>query len=203
MTNAARHLVTVDPRWEAVLAEHGPFRVPRTRRSSFEALARSIVYQQLAGKAAASIYARVVASFGGTTLDASAVARARMPALRAAGLSEAKAVALQGLARAVVSGGLDLDRLRRSPDDEVERALCELRGIGPWTAHMFLIFHLRRPDIWPTGDYGVRQGFRKIFALPELPKPKELAGLGEPYRPYRSAVAWYCWRALDNGNGSA
>ncbi|MFN2615167.1 MAG: DNA-3-methyladenine glycosylase, partial [Actinomycetota bacterium] len=114
-------------------------------------------------------------------------------------LSEAKAAAIQTLARAVTTGTLDLDALRRAPDDVVERALCELRGIGPWTAHMFLIFHLRRPDVWPIGDYGVRQGFKSIFGLAELPTPRALGALGEPYRPHRSAVAWYCWRAVERG----
>lgn len=191
-----RHLVGVDSRWAGVVEAVGPFRIARPQRTDFQALARSIVFQQLAGKAAASIYGKLERAFGGS-LDPASVARARMPKLRGAGLSEAKATTVRGLARAVDSGELDLPRLRRAPDEEVERALCGLRGIGPWTAHMYLVFHLRRPDVWPTGDYGVRQGFRAIFGLGELPSPRRLYEMGEPYRPYRTTVAWYCWRILD------
>lgn len=196
MAAAAEHLARVDPRWRRVIERHGPFRVAHPRRSDFEAIARMIVFQQLSGRAASSIHDRLVGAFGGT-LDPAAVARARVRKLRAAGLSAAKATAIRSLARVVASEGLDFRALRRRSDDEIERTLSALPGIGPWTAHMYLLFHLRRPDVWPTGDYGVRKGFQMVLGLGALPSARELAAHGEPYRPHRSAVAWYCWRALD------
>ena len=196
----AELFTSIDERWARALDTLPKFKLARPRRSDFEALVRSIVFQQLAGKAAASIYDRLAAA---VQLDPSSVARARMTTLRNAGLSEAKAKAIKGLARAADSGELDLPALRRAGDDDVEHALTALHGVGPWTAHMYLIFHLRRPDVWPTGDYGVRVGFRTLFELDELPTPRALIALGEPYRPHRSAVAWYCWRTVENGRAPA
>jgi 3-methyladenine DNA glycosylase/8-oxoguanine DNA glycosylase len=163
----------------------------------FEAIARSIVYQQLAGRAAATIWGRFRALTDGPVLAPEAVLALDDAALRGAGLSGAKAAAVRDLALKTSTGAVRLESLGRRSDDEVVEELCQVRGVGPWTAHMFLLFHLHRMDVWPTGDLGVRNGYRLAWALDEMPTPKELAELGEPFRPYRSVVAWYCWRAVD------
>ena len=118
--------------------------------------------------------------------------------LAACGLSGAKAASIRDLAEKVVSGQIALDRIGRLTDEDVVAHLCQVRGIGPWTADMFLLGTLARLDVWPTGDYGVRAGFARAWDLPQIPTPKELAVRGEPFRPYRSLVAWYCWRAADD-----
>jgi 3-methyladenine DNA glycosylase/8-oxoguanine DNA glycosylase len=118
-------------------------------------------------------------------------------ALRAAGLSGSKATAIKGLADASLAGRLPLHRLSRMGDDEVVQALSALRGIGPWTAEMFLIFRLHRLDVWPVTDYGVRKGYARAYGMADLPPPKELSALGERFRPYRSVAAWYLWRCAE------
>jgi 3-methyladenine DNA glycosylase/8-oxoguanine DNA glycosylase len=118
--------------------------------------------------------------------------------LASCGLSGAKASTIRGLAHHVVTGRIMLDRMGRLPDDQVIEHLTQVRGIGPWTAQMFLIGALGRLDVWPVGDYGVRAGFARAWCLDEVPTPKQLAELGEPFRPYRSLVAWYCWRVVDD-----
>ena len=120
-----------------------------------------------------------------------------MEALRGAGLSGAKAASILDLATKVEEGLVELDRVARLPDDEVVRELVLVRGIGEWTAHMFLMFQLGRLDVWPTLDLGVRTGYARMFGLAEPPTSKELAPLGDRFRPYRSLVAWWCWRAVD------
>jgi 3-methyladenine DNA glycosylase/8-oxoguanine DNA glycosylase len=162
----------------------------------FESLAETIVYQQLAGRAAATIHGRFVAALGGTVTPESVLA-APDEVLAASGLSRSKAASIKDLADQVASGRIALDRMGRLPDAEVVDHLTQVRGIGPWTAQMFLLGTLGRLDVWPTGDYGVRAGFGKAWGLPALPSPKELDELGEPFRPYRSLLAWYCWRAAD------
>jgi len=187
-----------DPVVARLVDVHGPMRLGgRTRVDErFQALARAVAYQQLAGKAAASIWGRVRALVDGS-FDPQTVLSLPNDALRGAGLSQAKTDALRDLARLVVNEEIRLDRTGRMPDDEVVAMLTQAKGVGPWTAHMFLMFHLHRLDVWPTGDYGVRVGYRHAFGLGELPSPRELDELGERFRPYRSVVAWYCWRAVD------
>ncbi len=176
----------------------GPCTLVRRRHPGgyFAALARAVVYQQLAGRAAAAIHARFVALFGGRP-RAEAVLAAPDEALRGAGLSSAKVASIKDLAAKVVEGSVRLGGLSRLPDEEVVRRLSEVRGIGRWTAEMFLIFQLNRPDVWPVGDLGVRNGFARVHGLPALPSPAELTALGERYRPHRTVAAWYCWRAVD------
>ena len=116
---------------------------------------------------------------------------------RSAGLSAAKTASIRDLAAKTVDGTVPLEGLEAYSDDEIVERLSKVRGIGPWTAEMFLIFQLRRPDVWPVDDFGVRKGYAIAHELSTLPKPKELAALGELYRPYRSIAAWYCWRAND------
>ncbi len=182
----------------ALLAAHGPPRLRRSRpaASRFAALAEAIVSQQLNGKAAASIHGRLVERLGGAVTP-DAVLGAGQAALRQCGLSTAKAGALLDLAHQVSSGTVRLERIGRLSDEEVVAELLPVKGVGRWTAEMFLIFTLGRLDVWPVGDYGVRVGFARAWGLSEVPTPAALAGLGEPFRPYRTVAAWYCWRAVE------
>jgi DNA-3-methyladenine glycosylase II len=182
----------------ALIEAVGPCSLRRRRHAggSFGALVRSILYQQLAGRAAAVIHARFVALYAGRPTPEAVVATPDED-LRAAGLSAAKAASVKDLAGRVLDGSLRLDRLSRLGDEEVVTRLSAVRGIGRWTAEMFLIFQLNRPDVWPVGDLGVRSGFARIHGWAEPPLPAELSNLGERYAPYRTVVAWYCWRATD------
>ena len=163
----------------------------------FASLAEIIVYQQLAGRAAATIHGRLVAVLGGEVTPERVLA-ASPELLASAGLSGAKAASIRDLAEKVVTGEVSLERIGRLSDDAVIEHLTRVRGIGPWTADMFLLGTLGRLDVWPTGDYGVRAGFAAAWALAEVPTAAELMVLGEPFRPYRSLVAWYCWRVMDD-----
>ncbi len=200
--DATTVLSATDPVLAALIERHGP--PPRRRRvpasARFGRLAQSIVYQQLAGKAAASIHGRLVASLGGTVTP-EAVLAAAPEQLAACGLSGAKAASLCDLADKVASGAISLERIGRLSDDEVVAHLTLVRGIGPWTAQMFLISTLGRLDVWPVGDLGVRVGFGRAWGLDQVPSAGELEVLGEPFRPYRSLVAWYCWRVADDRTG--
>ena len=160
-------------------------------------LAEIIVYQQLAGRAAATIHGRFVAALGGTVTPG-AVLAASDELLASCGLSRAKAGSIRDLADQVSAGRIELDRIGRLSDEEVVDHLTQVRGIGPWTAQMFLLGSLGRLDVWPTGDYGVRAGFARAWGLEGIPSAKELIELGRPFQPYRSLVAWYCWREMDD-----
>jgi DNA-3-methyladenine glycosylase II len=199
---AAEELASRDPVMAKLLAEHGPPVLKRRGGADdgdhFSALARSILYQQLAGKAAAAIHARFVTAVGVVTPEA--VLETPIETLRGAGLSGAKAGAITALADACLSGSVPLAKLSRMSDDDIVASLSSVRGIGPWTAQMFCMFRLGRLDVWPITDYGVRKGFAKAYGLPEMPSPKELDLLGEPFRPYRSVAAWYSWRAVETVN---
>ena len=165
----------------------------------FDALAESIAYQQLTGKAAATIFGRVRALYPKRKwLDPKQLLATPDETLRAAGLSRAKTAALKDLAAKTIDGTVPSGRaLLRMTDDEIITRLTTVRGIGRWTVEMLLLFDLGRPDVWPIDDYGVRKGFAKTFRRRELPTPKQLMKLGEKWRPYRSVAAWYFWRALD------
>jgi DNA-3-methyladenine glycosylase II len=152
----------------------------------------------MAGRAALAIHGRFLALFEEATPTAEAVVAIRDGALRGAGLSGSKAASIRDLAERVADGRLRLDDLARLPDEAVIERLVTVRGIGPWTAEMFLIFTLGRLDVWPVDDYGVRTGFARAHGMEEVPKPKELLALGEPYRPWRSVASWYCWRAAED-----
>ncbi|MGH9128755.1 MAG: DNA-3-methyladenine glycosylase family protein [Acidimicrobiales bacterium] len=162
----------------------------------FAALVRSVLYQQLAGKAAAAIHGRVQAAAGGSVTPAAMLAIGH-DGLRGLGLSGSKAATILDLAQVIEARELDLAKVALLADDEVVSALSAQRGIGPWTAQMFSMFRLGRLDVWPVGDYGVRKGYAIAWGLEAPPTPKELGPLGEPYRPWRSVVAWYCWRAVE------
>jgi DNA-3-methyladenine glycosylase II len=169
----------------------------RPRREHFAELARAILYQQLAGRAAAAIHGRFAALFDGELPTPDAVLALPLDTLRGVGLSASKAASIRDLAAKVLDGSVQLDRIARLPDDEVVRELTLVRGIGPWTAEMFLIFQLGRLDVWPVGDFGVRKGYALLYGLAEPPAPADLAPLGDRFRPYRSIAAWYCWRAAE------
>ena len=171
----------------------------KNHRSPFEALLQSITYQQLNGTAAATILGRVLALYPNkrfpTPQDILATTDER---LRSAGLSRAKVAAIKDLAAKAVSGVVpSLRAIRKLTDTEILERLTTIRGIGPWTVEMLLIFYLGRPDVWPVTDYGVRKGFARTYGRKELPAPKELLEFGERWRPHRSVAAWYFWRALE------
>jgi len=172
-----------------------PFHLPRPSTGRFAALAESILHQQLAGAAARAIHGRFVALFDGD-LSPEAVLAVPPRKLRAAGLSGRKVASIRDLAAKVVDGTVPLDRIGRLADEDVITRLSVVRGIGRWTAEMFLIFQLRRLDVWPVGDYGIRKGYALAYGLRKLPTPKQLEGEGERFRPYRTVAAWYCWQAV-------
>jgi 3-methyladenine DNA glycosylase/8-oxoguanine DNA glycosylase len=199
LVEASEALASADPALAALIGRVGPpdLRRGRPRRTHFAELARAIVYQQLAGVAAAAIHGRFAALFPDDTPTPDAVLALPVEKLRAAGLSANKAASICDLAEKVVDGTVELDRIARLRDERIIDELVLVRGIGRWTAEMFLIFQLGRLDVWPVDDFGVRKGYAIVHGLDEMPKPKALVGLGEPYRPYRSVAAWYCWRAAD------
>jgi len=197
---ACRHLRRADPAIAPVIRRAGRVRLePRSTQSLFHALAESITYQQLSGKAAATIFRRVVALFAPkrfpTPADLLAMPDAR---LRAAGLSAAKTLALKDLAAKTLDGTVpSLARVRRLSDEEIVERLTEVRGIGSWTVEMLLMFRLGRPDVLPVADLGVRKGFALTYGLEDLPSADELRAHAERWKPYRTVGSWYMWRALD------
>lgn len=200
---AARDLADRDPVIRELVEAVGLPRLRQRHDSHFEALVRSVVYQQLAGKAAAAIHGRLVAALANVVTPEALLALAPEE-LRAVGLSGNKAASLTDLATKVLDGTVVLDPrgIARESDEEVIERLSAVRGIGRWTAHMFLIFQLRRLDVWPTGDLGVRRGYGLAWGVP-MPAPKALEALGEAFEPYRSVAAWYCWRACEIYAGAA
>lgn len=182
-----------DARMRALVRRVGPCELRAVGRP-YAYLVRSVLYQQLAGAAAAAIERRFLALFGGATPAPEALAAASEDALRAAGLSSGKSRALRAIAAAFASGEVRERRLHHLGDDDVVEALSAIHGVGPWTAQMVLMFSLGRPDVLPVGDYGVRKGAQLLYGLRELPKPRELESIAESWRPYRSVGAWYLWR---------
>jgi 3-methyladenine DNA glycosylase/8-oxoguanine DNA glycosylase len=174
----------------------GPPRV-QLSRNRFQALGESIIYQQLAGAAAATICRRFKALYGGRFPTAEALARTSAARLRSAGISPQKIRYLKDLAALVEDGRLDLRHVHRMADERIVETVTQVLGIGEWTAQMFLIFCLGRPDVWPVGDLGVCKGVQKVWGLRALPKRPRMESLGRPLSPYRSAAAWYMWRAVE------
>jgi DNA-3-methyladenine glycosylase II len=198
--HAHQLLRATDPRMAALIARSRRYEIePAVSIRPFDALAESIAYQQLNGKAAASIWNRVRALYPQRRrLDPAKVLATRDETLRAAGLSRAKTAAIKDLAAKTMDGTVPSGRaLLKMSDDEIVARLTTVRGIGRWTVEMLLLFDLGRPDVWPVDDYGVRKGFAKTFGKRKLPTPKQLMKHGERWRPYRSVAAWYFWRALD------
>lgn len=203
--DALEHLQGADPVLGALVEAHGPLDEDERRRGrpaeAYGALLRSIVGQQLSTKAARTIYERLTLLFDGHTPTPGELLAIDPEELRTAGLSRAKASYLRSLAEHVTAGELELDRLTELPDDEVIAQLTAVKGLGPWTAHMFLIFHLRRPDVLPVGDLGVRRAVQLAYGMEALPTVAELEQIAEPWRPYRSLASLYLWRSLDNEPG--
>ena len=200
MSPAEKHLAGTDPRFAALIAQSLRYNIKSpTLTRPFDALAESVAYQQLSGKAAATIWGRVRALYPRRKyLDPKLVLETLDERFRAAGLSRSKIAALKDLAAKTLDGTVPSAlALARMTDEEIIARLITVRGIGRWTVEMLLLFDLARPDIWPVHDYGVRKGFAKTFGRRKLPTPKQLMKFGEKWRPYRSIAAWYFWRALD------
>jgi DNA-3-methyladenine glycosylase II len=197
-----RFLMGADKVLRRVMEERGPINPAIDRRGSrpdpWEALARAIVGQQLSTKAARSIWEKLQGQFGGQTPEPKALLRKRPQTLRKAGLSNAKVEFLRDLAKRLTDGQLDLHRLRELPDEDVVAELIEVKGVGTWTAEMFLIFHLARPDVVSVGDLGIRRAVQIAYGMEELPGPEELEKLAEEWRPHRTLACLYLWRSLDN-----
>lgn len=194
--DAVEHLRRSDPVLASVIENVGAFAMTY-REPTFETLARAIVFQQLNGKAARTIWQRLVDAAGGEPLAPEALLKLRMPALRRVGLSRQKATYVRELARHVAEGRLDFAAMPTLSDEDVIATLTRVKGIGVWTAHMFLIFALRRPDVLPTGDYGVRAAIKKLYRKRKLPTPRAMENLADSWRPYRSVACWYLWRSMD------
>ncbi|MGO9837085.1 MAG: DNA-3-methyladenine glycosylase family protein [Polyangiaceae bacterium] len=196
---AASHLASRDAKLGEIIDRVGPLRLElAATKTTFEALAESIVYQQLTGKAAATIHGRLCALFDRRRPRPDLLLTMNDDALRGVGLSRGKVLALRDLAARTLDGTVPtIGRLRAMTDQEVVERLVQVRGVGPWTAEMLLIFRLGRPDVLPVHDYGVRQGFKLAYRMRELPAPKTLARRGEKWRPFRTAASWYLWRAVD------
>jgi DNA-3-methyladenine glycosylase II len=192
---AQLHLRRRDPVLKRLIGSVGTCTLRRDPKR-FQALVRSIIAQQISTRAAVSIHTRLKTALASTGVTPAAIVDAGPKTLRAAGLSANKIRSLTDLAEHVLSGALPLDRLHRWPDEKVIETLVPVRGIGRWTAEMFLIFSLGRLDVLPVGDYGLRSGIRLHYEMKDLPSPKELALLAEPWRPYRSIATWYVWRSL-------
>ena len=198
MKKIAKEISSRDARFARVIAAHPLCTVGRNPKpvTHFEALVESVISQQLAVKAADTIYGRVKELAKGRVIP-SRIADISETDMRAAGVSGAKFKTIQGLADAAITKKIKINSLHEIDDDQlIFDQLTNLWGIGPWTVDMFMMFQLGRLDIWPTGDLGVRRGWEKIYALKEEIEPKVLEKKGEKFRPYRSVVAWYCWRAL-------
>ena len=186
-----------DPAMARLIQRSGPMDLRDASPDGFAALVRSIMYQQLAGAAASAILGRFLKLFA-EGLDPAAVLALPAGSMRAAGVSGSKEAAITDLARKVADGTVPLGDVDSLTDDELKARLVQVRGIGPWTAEMFLIFQLRRLDVWPVDDYGVRKGWTITHRKREMITPRALQAEGEKFRPYRTIAAWYCWRAVEN-----
>ena len=195
MRKAVNHLKKSDPVLRAIIERVGPcrmeFGVPE-----FSSLAEAIVYQQLNGKAAVTIFERFVA-LAGDPLTPDGILKLSDAELRKVGLSKQKSAYLKDLAAKTAGGLLDFARLPELTDEQVIEHLTQVKGIGEWTAHMFLMFSLRRPNVLPTGDYGVQVAMKKHYRKRKLPKPKDMEKIAKNWAPYRSVACWYMWRSLD------
>src|SRR5215216_978407 len=195
---AVAHLKKVDPRLAQVIEKLGPYKGwPPSDGTHFDAVARSIVFQQLSGKAAGTIHGRFQGLYGGRTPLPSELASTSDEQLRAVGLSRQKSAYLKDLGARVATGQLSIETLHELTDEEVITALTQVKGIGRWTAQMFLMFRLGRPDVLPDLDLGVQKGIQKAYHLRKLPTPERVKKFGAKWAPYRTVGSWYMWRLLD------
>jgi DNA-3-methyladenine glycosylase II len=195
MRKAVNHLKKSDPVLAAIIERVGSCRM-QFAEPQFHRLAESIVYQQLNGKAAATIFKRF-AALAGEPLTPGGILKLTNEQMRAVGLSQQKSAYMRDLAEKTHSGALDFTRLADLSDEEVIRHLTQVKGIGVWTAHMFLMFSLRRPDVLPTGDYAVQMAIKKHYKKRKHPKPKDMEKIAKVWAPYRSVACWYLWQSLD------
>ncbi len=193
---ARDHLIAVDPVMRNVVEQVGPYAL-EVRGEPYASLLRAILYQQLAGPAAAAIERRFLAIFGGDVPNPAQLAETDDETLRTAGVSRQKAGYMHSLGEQFANGALSDRALRRAPDETVIEMVTQTKGIGRWTADMLLLFCLGRPDVLPVGDLGVRNAMRAAYGLDEPPTPAEMESIAEPWRPYRSAGTWYLWRRSD------
>ena len=196
MRKAIVHLKKSDPILSSVIERVGPFRM-QFREPEFETLVRSIVYQQLSGKVAAVIFGRLADLVPQGRLTPAAILKLRPQQMRRAGLSGQKTAYIRDLAKKTAAGVVDFGGILSLGDDEVIETLTQVKGIGVWTAHMFLMFSLQRPNVLPTGDYGVQMAIKKHYRKRKLPKPKDMEKIARAWEPYRSVACWYMWRSLD------
>jgi 3-methyladenine DNA glycosylase/8-oxoguanine DNA glycosylase len=199
---AVAHLKRADPTLAAVIARVGPCRfAARAEGTHFEAVARAIVYQQLSGKAAGTIHGRFHALYGGRAPTPAELLATPDEALRGAGLSRQKLGYLRDLAARVDAGDVPLDHIDRLGDDDVVAALTRVKGVGRWTAQMFLMFRLGRPDVLPELDLGVQKAIQLAYRRRAMPRPADVLRIGAPWAPYRTVASWYLWRFLDDAGG--
>ncbi len=195
---AVAHLRAADPVLARLVDRIGPYAMSY-RRPVFETLVRSIVFQQLNGRAAATIFGRFQGACGRVTPEA--VLALKMPRLRKIGLSQQKASYVRDLASRTRDGSVRFAGLSKLSDEEVVAHLTAVKGVGVWTVQMFLMFAMRRPDVLPTADYGIRVAMKKAYGLDDLPKPASMTEIAQPWRPWRTVACWYLWRSLDNQAG--
>jgi DNA-3-methyladenine glycosylase II len=199
---ALAHLKRVDPVLGEIIARVGPYKLePRRTGTHYDALVRSIVFQQLSGKAAGTIHRRFCELYPGKRPRAELVVSTSEELLRSAGLSRQKIGYLRDLSSRVVDASLPLAHLGRLPDDAIIDHLVQVKGIGRWTVQMFLMFRLGRPDVLPELDLGVQNAIQRAYGLKKRPTPKDVLQIGAKWRPYASAASWYLWRSLENGDG--
>ena len=202
LTEPDEYLRGHDPVLRRLIDSGGPIDPATDRRGSrpdaYEAIARAIVGQQLSTKAAGSIWGKLVDAFGGSMPEPAELLAADDEVLRGAGLSRAKVGFLRDLATRITEGELDLKRLPELPDEDVVAALIEIHGVGRWTAEMFLIFHLGRPDVISVGDLGIRRAIEIAYELDDLPGPTDMERISDSWRPQRTLACLYLWRSLDN-----
>lgn len=192
---ALAHLRAGDPVLASIIERVGPYAM-QYHEPTFRALVRSIVFQQLHGKAARAIFDRLQAKAGGE-ITPDSILKLRPQQMRSLGLSRQKLTYIRDLARKTRDGIVEFERFPQMADEEVIAELTQVKGIGDWTAHMFLMFALRRPNILPTGDYGVRSAIRKAYGMKVMPKPRTMERIAKSWRPYCSVASWYMWRSLD------
>ncbi len=195
MKRAVEHLTNADPVLAAIIARVGPFK-PNYRPPTFENLVRSIAYQQLNGKAAATIFQRLIDACGGA-ITPEALDKLSDADLRKVGMSKQKSSYLRDLAHKTVTGVIDFARLAGLPDEQVIEQLTQVKGVGEWTAQMFLMFALRRPNVMPTGDFGINLAIRKAYRMRQMPKPKRVLQISKCWHPYCSFACYYLWRSVD------
>ena len=196
MRKAIIHLKKADPVMRAIIERVGAYRIEH-REPSFETLVRSIVYQQLSGRVASVILGRLVAMLPGARVTPQAILKLKPARMRKAGLSKQKTAYIRDLARKTLKGHVKFETLAGLADDEVIEHLTQVKGIGVWTAHMFLMFSLGRQNVLPIGDYGVQTAIKKHYKKRKLPKPKDMEKIARAWEPYRSVACWYMWRSLD------